>query len=202
MGLGNIGYAIAKKAFAAFGMRILYNDIVRKRLEVEESVRGEFFRNVEDMLPKCDCLLLATPGNFDSRPFLTRSVISLLPKGARFINIARGSLVDEDALADALESGHLSAAGLDVHADEPRVSERLAEMWNVTMTCHTGGGVVETGVGFERLAMENVEAVLLGGTALTPVNAHLIQERGMNGHHDHDTKGANGNGNGVVRMNE
>ncbi|KAL9612656.1 MAG: hypothetical protein Q9167_002783 [Letrouitia subvulpina] len=177
MGLGNIGYIIAQKAYAAFGMRILYHDIVRKTPEREREVNARFFETVEEMLPQTDCLLLATPSTFNGRPLVTERILALLPRGARFVNIARGSLVDEDALVQALKTGQLSAAGLDVHAREPHVDQRLAGMSNVTLTCHTGGGVVETRMEFERLAMENVEQVLTGREALTPVNGHMIKRR-------------------------
>ncbi|KAL8998712.1 MAG: hypothetical protein Q9169_002267 [Polycauliona sp. 2 TL-2023] len=190
VGLGNIGYAIALKAYAAFGMKILYHDLVRKNLEQEDAVKAEFHPDIGSMLRKTDCLLLATPSTLGGRPLLTHEIIAQLPRGSRFVNIARGSLVDEDALADALQSGHLVAAGLDVHASEPRVNERMAKMANVSMTCHTGGGAVETKTGFERLAMENVERVLNGEEALTPVNAHLIKEGMTNGHiNGHHTNG-------------
>ncbi|KAL8768652.1 MAG: hypothetical protein Q9209_005211 [Squamulea sp. 1 TL-2023] len=182
VGLGNIGYAVALKAYAAFGMKILYHDIVRKSPEQEGLVKATFYPDIDNMLPMTDCLLLATPSTMGGRPFLTSNVLGQLPRGSRFVNIARGSLVDEDALANALESGHLAAAGLDVHASEPHVNGRMASMPNVTMTCHTGGGAVETKTGFEQLAMENVERVLHGQEALTPVNGHLIQERMANGH--------------------
>ncbi|KAL8926291.1 MAG: hypothetical protein Q9208_003013 [Pyrenodesmia sp. 3 TL-2023] len=184
VGLGNIGFAVARKAHAAFGMKILYHDIVRKPVEQESAVGATFYPDLEGMLRRTDCLLLATPSTFSGRPFLTKEVLALLPRGARFVNVARGSLVEEDALADALDSGHLAAAGLDVHAHEPNVSARLAGMRNVTMTCHNGGGVVETRVGFEQLAMENVERVLNGEEALTGVNGHLMakKEGFTNGH--------------------
>ncbi|KAL8704484.1 MAG: hypothetical protein Q9201_002359 [Fulgogasparrea decipioides] len=181
VGLGNIGFISAQKAYNACGMKIIYHDIVRKSVEHERMIDATFYPIMEDMLPDTDCLLLATP--FSGRPFLTADVIARLPRGSRFVNIARGSLVDEDALASALESGHLVAAALDVHANEPHVNERLAGMPNVLMTSHTGGGVVETNVGFEELAMENVERVLNGQEPLTPVNADLINgRRAVNGH--------------------
>ncbi|KAL8653727.1 MAG: hypothetical protein Q9226_003722 [Calogaya cf. arnoldii] len=190
VGLGNIGYAIALKAYAAFGMKILYHDIVQKSPEQEDLVKAEFHPAISTMLRKTDCLLLATPSTLGGRPFLTSEIIAQMPRRSRFVNIARGSLVDENALADALESGHLAAAGLDVHASEPHVNETLANMPNVTMTCHTGGGAVETKTGFEQLAMENVERVLNGQEALTPVNKHLIKERMTNGHaNGHYTNG-------------
>ncbi|KAL8903065.1 MAG: hypothetical protein Q9207_004175 [Kuettlingeria erythrocarpa] len=191
VGLGNIGFAVAQKAHAAFGMKILYHDIVRKPAEQESAVGATFFPGLEDMLRRTDCLLLATPSTFSGRPFLTKDILALLPRGARFVNVARGSLVDEDALAEALEKGDLAAAGLDVHAHEPHVSARLARMQSVTMTCHNGGGVVETRVGFEQLAMENVERVLNGREALTGVNGHLMvpkvkEEAKANGHEGHE----------------
>ncbi|KAL9099546.1 MAG: hypothetical protein Q9163_004966, partial [Psora crenata] len=110
----------------------------------------------------------------------------MLPYGARIVNIARGSLIDEDALVAALDSGHISAAGLDVHAREPRINERFVAMTQVCLTCHTGGASVETNHGFERLAMENVEAVLQGKEPLTAVNHHLI------GHSINGTVGGDG----------
>ncbi|KAL8716289.1 MAG: hypothetical protein Q9220_000194 [cf. Caloplaca sp. 1 TL-2023] len=191
VGLGNIGYIVAQKAYAACGMKIIYHDLYQKNPEQESAVKATFYKNLEDMLRITDCLVLATPSTFDGRPFLTSSVIAQLPRGSRFVNVARGSLVDEDALASALESGHLAAAGLDVHANEPKVSKRLAAMSNVVMTCHTGGGVVETRTGFEKLAMENVERVLNGEPPLTAVNQAAVskysgggQEGHVNGHHD------------------
>ena len=176
VGLGNIGLAIAKKVYAALGMKILYYDIARKPIAQEKEVHARFFHRLEDMLPLTDCLLLAAP--YSGATLITSPLLNALRPGARFVNIGRGSLVDEDALADALESGHLGAVGLDVHADEPHVSERLRRSWKVTVTSHTGGGAYETNVGFERLSMENVEAVLEGWGAKTPVNGHFIKGEG------------------------
>lgn len=175
IGLGNIGFAIAQKAFNAFGMRVLYNDVTRKPIKHEQAVEATFYENLDEMLGVSDCVLLATP--FAGKALITASALSKFKRGSRFINIARGSLVDEDALADVIQSGHLCAAGLDVHAQEPSVSARLIKYWNVTVTSHSGGGAFETIVGFERLAMENVERILLGEPALTGVNGHLMQQR-------------------------
>ena len=153
-------------------MKIIYNDVIQKKPEMEREVDATFYPSMEEMLPLCDCVLIATP--YTGRPLLNAHTLALLPRGARVVNIARGVCIDEDDLADALESKHIGAAGLDVHAHEPRVSERLSKMDNVTLTSHTGGGSVETATGFERLVMENVEAVLEGREALTAVNQGLI----------------------------
>ena len=172
IGLGNIGHAIAKKVRAALGMKIIYHDVIQKSAEMEREADATFYPSMEELLAASDCVLIATP--YTSRPLLNAHTLSLLPRGARVVNIARGICIDEDALADALVSKHVSAAGLDVHAHEPRVSERLSNMFNVTLTSHTGGGSVETAIGFEKLVMQNVEAVLEGREALTAVNQGLV----------------------------
>ena len=174
VGLGNIGYAIAKKCRAALGMKIIYHDIMQKKPEMEREADATFYPSLESMLRKSDCVLIATP--YTGRPLLNAHTLSLLPTGARVVNIARGVCIDEDALADGLDSKHISAAGLDVHAHEPRVSERLSKMFNVTLTSHTGGGSVETAMEFEKLVMQNVEAVLEGREALTAVNQSLVDD--------------------------
>jgi lactate dehydrogenase-like 2-hydroxyacid dehydrogenase len=83
--------------------------------------------------------------------------------------------VDEEAVADAMDSGHLFAVGLDVFEDEPRPNPRLQKMRNATLTCHTAGGALDTSIGFERLAMENVMAILEEKDPITPVNKHLFK---------------------------
>lgn len=172
IGLGNIGFTIARKAYAAFGMKILYHDIVRKSREEEDSVGATFYEQLDDMLGVADCVVLATP--FFGSKLITRERLAKFKRGSRFVNIARGTLVDEEAVVEALKSGQLFAAGLDVFENEPNVHPELTKMRNVTLTCHNAGGAWDTASGFEKLAMENIEAFLEEGKALTPVNAHLI----------------------------
>jgi lactate dehydrogenase-like 2-hydroxyacid dehydrogenase len=174
IGVGNIGMTIAEKVWYCFGMEILYHDLVRKPSYQEEAIGATFHKNLDDMLATADCVVLATP--FSGSKLITAERLHKFKKGSRFVNIARGALVDESALVEALKSGHLFAAGLDVHENEPYVNQELCKMRNVTMTCHNAGGAYETASGFERLAMENIESFLLNGTALTPVNAHLIDK--------------------------
>lgn len=174
IGLGNIGYTIATKAYRAFGVKIVYNDLYPKSPEQEAAIQATRYVDLDAMLAVSDCLVIATPGAGGAK-LITAQLLKKLKVGSRFVNIARGSLVDEEALADALESGHLAAAGLDVHENEPHVNPRLLRR-NVTLTCHTAGGAVETMVGFEALAMQNIEAVLTGKAPLTPVNKHLFKK--------------------------
>lgn len=173
IGLGDIGFAIAKKAYVGLGMKIIYQDVVRKSTSQEQEVNATYFASLEEMLGQSDCVLVAAP--YTGVTLITAALLAKFKPGSRLVNIARGALVDETALADALDSNHLSGAGLDVHANEPHVNERLANNWKVGMTSHTGGGALETWIEFERLAMENVERVLMGREALTGVNGHLIR---------------------------
>ncbi|KAJ5122318.1 hypothetical protein N7448_003450 [Penicillium atrosanguineum] len=173
IGLGNIGYTIARKAYACFGMKIYYQDLYRKPTEQENAIGASFCQTLDDLLAVADCIVLATP--FGGSKLITKETLAKFKKGSKFVNIARGTLVDEDALVGALKSGHLSAVGLDVHDSEPNVNKELAKMRNVTLTAHTAGGAAETMIGFERLSMENVQHVLTGQEALTPVNKHMFK---------------------------
>lgn len=187
IGMGNIGQHIAAKlGCSAFGMRVHYHDVIRKSTALEKELGATFHETLGDLLRVSDCVVLCTPASTDGKPLITRQTLAELKAGSRFVNIARGSLVDEEALADALDSGHVHAAALDVHASEPSVNPRLLEMagiegktpGRVMLTCHNAGGTVETHIGFEELSMRNIMAVLGGKEAITPVNLHWLKKRG------------------------
>ncbi|KAF2707097.1 hypothetical protein K504DRAFT_492645 [Pleomassaria siparia CBS 279.74] len=148
---------------------------LRKDKALEDEVKATFYEDLDDMLAVSDCVVLATP--FFGEKLITGPRLSKFKKGSRFVNIARGTLVDENALVDVLKSGHIFAAGLDVHENEPHVHPEFCKMRNVSLTCHNAGGSWDTASGFESLAMQNIEAFLLEGKALTPVNAHLVQKK-------------------------
>ncbi|KAL4806219.1 hypothetical protein BDV18DRAFT_160288 [Aspergillus unguis] len=177
IGLGAIGYEIAKKVYAGLGMKIAYHDIIRKSPELEKSIGATYYKELDALLGEADCVVVATP--FAGQTLLTRERFQKFKQGSRFVNIARGSLVDENALLEAIESGRLVGVGMDVHADEPNVHPRLAVHPKVMALSHNAGGTVDTHIGFERLAMENIQSFLLKGKALTPVNAHLIKSKSV-----------------------
>ena len=133
-----------------------------------------YFADLNDMLAVADCVLVATP--FGGTKVLDARNIAKMKHGSRLVNIARGKLIDEEALVEALESGRLFAAGLDVHYDEPNVNPKLAKMKNVELLSHTAGAAVESHIGFERLGMENILSYLESGKAITAVNAHLFSK--------------------------
>ncbi|PSN65271.1 D-mandelate dehydrogenase-like protein [Corynespora cassiicola Philippines] len=172
VGLGKIGYRIAQKAASAFEMCIAYHDVERFE-EREKSVNARFCSTLEELLSTSDCIVLATP--FAGSTLLSTAQFSQFKRGARLINIARGKLIDEAALVAALDDGRISAAGLDVHADEPHVNPSLAKRKNVMVLSHTAGASVESHVGFERLGIENLMGFLEGGKAVTPVNLQWLK---------------------------
>lgn len=175
VGLGHIGYRIATKAFRALGMTIRYFDVVPKSQAADDAIGARRVDTLRELLAQADCVVLAAPGQAaGDKKLLDRDEIGSMKKGSRLVNIARGNLVNEEAVADALEQGHLFAVGLDVFENEPVPNPRLARHRQATLTSHTAGGALDTTIGFEKLAMQNVLAVLTGEDPLTPVNKHLL----------------------------
>lgn len=164
VGFGRIGRAVAKRA-QGFGMRVIYTDIQRAPASLENG--ATFYTSLEEMLPHCQVLTLHVPGG--GVPLMAKKEFGLLPSGAVFVNAARGALVDEDALYDALKSGHLFSAGLDVYRNEPNVDKRFAELDNVFLTPHMASATMETRDQMGFTALDNVAAVLDGRLALNQV---------------------------------
>jgi lactate dehydrogenase-like 2-hydroxyacid dehydrogenase len=164
VGMGRIGRALAQRA-RAFGMAILYHN--RHRLPEDEEQGATYCATLAELLRQSDVLSLNRPGGAER--LMTREIFALLPRGAVFVNTARGSLVDEDALIEALLSGHLFAAGLDVFQKEPDFDKRLLELPNVFLTPHMGSATVAARdrMGFD--ALDNIAAVLSGRPPLNPV---------------------------------
>jgi lactate dehydrogenase-like 2-hydroxyacid dehydrogenase len=125
-------------------MKIIYFDLFRKSPAQEKAIEAEFFSDLDAMLGASDCVVLATPASPDGKKLISRENITKMKDGSRFVNIARGVLVDEEAVADAVESGKLVGVGMDVHENEPRVNERLKALKQVTMTSHNAGGTLDT----------------------------------------------------------
>lgn len=175
VGLGNIGQQIAHRCAAAFNMDITYYDPERKGAAAETALRARYCMSLESLIRGSDCVVLCAPG--DAGQIIDADSLRWFKPGARLVNVGRGALVDEDALADALEQDRLSCVALDVHADEPRVNERLLKMagTKALLTCHNADGTVETHVGFEELCMRNVMAVLSGRDAVTPANLQWLR---------------------------
>jgi hydroxypyruvate reductase len=162
VGMGRIGQAIAKRA-SAFDMSIAWNGPHPKVLP---------WRYEPDLLAlarSVDVLVAACPGGAATRGLISRAVLEALGPGV-FVNIARGSVVDETALVDLLATRRLGGAALDVFADEPRVPEALFALDHVVLQPHQASATRETRAAMGQLVLDNIAAHVAGRPLVTPVN--------------------------------
>jgi lactate dehydrogenase-like 2-hydroxyacid dehydrogenase len=164
LGLGRIGQDIARK-LAVFGCEIVYHG--RRK---QDDQPYAYFASLTDMAREVDFLIAICPGGEATRGIVNAEVLAALGPEGTFINVARGSVHDEDALIDALESGKLGYAGLDVFAAEPKIPERLRKLDNVVLQPHQGSATVETRKAMGDLVANNLLAWFDGKPALTPVS--------------------------------
>lgn len=163
VGMGRIGQAIAGRA-KGFSMSIAYTARSKK-----DDLAYRYFPSAEALAAESDFLVVITPGGASTRKMIDAAVLRALgPKGI-LINVARGSVVDEAALIEALRSGTIAGAGLDVFEDEPRVPEALRAMDNVVLTPHIGSATHQTRQAMADLTRANLEAHFGGRPLLTPV---------------------------------
>jgi glyoxylate reductase len=166
-GMGRIGRAVARRA-APFGMRVIYHS--RHRLtEDEESTCGAKWVDFDALIETSDVLSLHAPLTRETRHAIGAQALRRMRPGAFLVNTARGALVDEAALADALREGRLAGAGLDVYEREPAIHPGLLDLPNVVLLPHVGSATRETRARMAMLAARNVHAVLTGAPPLTPV---------------------------------
>jgi lactate dehydrogenase-like 2-hydroxyacid dehydrogenase len=162
VGMGRIGRAVAQRA-RAFGMHVIYHN--RHRLPSDLEQGAQFFPALRSMLPHCNFLSLNAPGGIETDCIIDSEALRLLPPGAILINTSRGQLIEENALIDALTSGHLAGAGLDVFRDEPAYDLRLRDLPNVFLTPHMGSATIETRNAMGMKCLENISLVLNGRDA-------------------------------------
>lgn len=162
LGLGRIGQAIADK-LGPWKPTILYHTRSKK------DVPYTYCADLVEMAKASDVLICITPGGAGTRHLVNAKVLEALGPQGTLINVARGSVVDEAALIDALEAGKLGWAGLDVFEAEPHVPEALRKMSNVVLLPHVGSATVETRAAMGKLTVDNLLQHLEDGTVLTPV---------------------------------
>jgi lactate dehydrogenase-like 2-hydroxyacid dehydrogenase len=159
LGMGRIGAATARRAALGFGMRVVYFN----RSPVGPfDFAAEALASVEAVLAEADVVSLHVPGGGGNSGLLSAERIGGMKRGAYLVNTARGDVVDEAALADALERGHLAGAGLDVYAEEPTVPAALLRLRNVTLLPHIGSATLETRTAMGMLAVDNLVAHFSG----------------------------------------
>ena len=158
-GMGRIGQAVMQRAHS-FGMEVIYCNRHRLSPELEKGAR--YFADFQEMLPNCQVLSLHAPGTSETESIMGASEFAKLPDGAIFINVARGTLVNEDALFEALRSKKLYAAGLDVCRNEPNPDSRFLEFSNVVLSPHVGSATQETRDAMGYRALDNIASVVRG----------------------------------------
>jgi lactate dehydrogenase-like 2-hydroxyacid dehydrogenase len=142
VGMGRIGQAVARRA-RAFGLSIHYHNRHRLPAVLEQALDAHWHADLDEMLAAIDILTIHTPRNPDSENLIDRRRIGLLRPHVYIINASRGGIVDEEALVEALETGRLAGAGLDVWKYEPEIDPRLLALPNVVMTPHMGSATFE-----------------------------------------------------------
>jgi gluconate 2-dehydrogenase len=159
LGMGRIGQGIARRGALGFGMRVLYHN--RSRLpEATEAEVGATYVDLDTLLARADHLVLVLPYSAASHHIIDAAALAKMKPGATLVNIARGGIVDELALADALANGRLAAAGLDVFDGEPTVRPELLALRNVVLTPHIGSASQATRRAMVQLAVDNLTAAL------------------------------------------
>lgn len=167
VGMGRIGRALATRA-RAFGLLLHYHN--RSRLAPELEAGAVYHETLETMLPAVQFLSLNCPATPENARMIDASRLALLPGGAVLVNTARGTLVDDDALIGALESGHLAAAGLDVFMNEPAFDRRYLERPNAFLLPHIGSSTIETRNGMGFRCLDNLDAHFAGRPAPDDLN--------------------------------
>jgi len=162
VGLGRIGRAVARR-LTAFGMRITYTDVAPS---------GEphiFVPDLVALAKDADFLVVTAPGGAATRGLVNRAVLDALGPEGVLVNVARGSIVDEPALVQALTQGTLGGAGLDVFADEPNIPDALKTMSNVVLEPHIASATAEGRRAMAALVMDNLRAHFAGAALVTPL---------------------------------
>jgi lactate dehydrogenase-like 2-hydroxyacid dehydrogenase len=155
IGLGDIGVLVAKTC-GSLGMNIIYNNRSKKP-DLEKQVEGiKFCSTADELFAQADCIFIACPYTSETRHLINFESFSKMKPHVRLVNIARGPIVQEAAMIDALETGQLIGAGLDVHEFEPKIHEKLLANWKITLTPHTGVCTRDSFQNFEKKCVKNL----------------------------------------------
>lgn len=176
LGAGATGLAVARVA-RAIGMDVIAYDpyIDQKSPTVQET--GVILADIDQVVSRADVLSVHVPATDATKGLVGADLLARVKPGALLINTSRGEVIDEEALADVLESGHLAGAGLDVRASEPPTSGRLEQLTNVVLTPHVAGITTQSQARINEVLAEDIRAVLAGRPASHAVGAHQTPRR-------------------------
>jgi gluconate 2-dehydrogenase len=175
IGMGRIGQGIAKRAAHGFGMRVIYHNRSRLSADLEASCKATYVAK-EELLRTADHVLLVVPYSAESHHTIGAKELSCMKPSATLVNIARGGIVDDAALALALKNKQIAAAGLDVFEGEPALNAALLTVSNVVLTPHIASSTIQTRMAMAKLAADNLVAYLTTGQTLTPLNQVTLNQ--------------------------
>jgi len=168
VGLGRIGTEVAKRAGLGFGMKVLYH--TRTEKQVDENLKATYCADLKDLLEQSDFVVLCVPQTPQTRHIINKETLAKMKKTAFLINVARGAVVDQEALVQALKSNTIAGAGLDVTDPEPLPRNHpLLSAPNTVITPHLGSATVATRQKMFDLSLLNLMAGLEGKTLVAPV---------------------------------
>lgn len=173
IGMGRIGQGIARRGAHGFGMNVIYHNRSRLAPEAEAECKARFVSK-EELLRTADHVVLVVPYTAASHHTIGAAELAMMKPSACLINIARGGIVDDKALAAALRNQTIAAAGLDVFEGEPTVTPELLTVPNVVLTPHIASATIPTRRAMAMLAADNLIAFLSGQKPLTPLNPSVI----------------------------
>ncbi len=161
VGMGRIGEAVARRS-RAFGLEIHYQNRTRVPRNVEQELAATYWPELDAMLPEMDIVSINCPYNPETWHLISAERLARMKPSAYLINTARGEIVDEAALADALASGRLAGAGLDVFEREPKVEPKLLTLANAVLLPHLGSSTIEARTGMGKKVIANIRAFIAG----------------------------------------
>lgn len=173
LGMGRIGQGIARRGAHGFGMDVIYHNRSRLAPEAEAACKARYVSK-QELLREADHLVLVLPYTAESHHAIGAAELAQMKPTATLVNIARGGIVDDAALAQALRDKRIAAAGLDVFEGEPRVHPDLLAVPNVVLTPHIASATVPTRKAMARLAADNLIGFLVHGKPLTPLNPEVL----------------------------
>jgi len=167
IGMGRIGQAIAKRAHFGFGMQVVYHTRTPRPLPAMPEARA--LPGLHDVMKAADIVVIAAPASAETRHMIDAAALAAMQPHALLVNIARGDIIDEQALIAALQAGQIAGAGLDVYEHEPDVPEALRALENVVLLPHLGTAALEVRVQMGLMALENALALRDGRPLPNPV---------------------------------
>lgn len=177
IGLGTIGRLVAKSC-QSLGMKTIYHNRTRKP-EIERDFPENsmvYYESFKEFLSKADCILVLCAYNHQSRHMINFEAFKYMKPKVRLVNIARGPIVEEAAVIDALKRGQLVGAGFDVHEFEPKISDQLLNNWKITLLPHLGAVSQTSWRNFEQKCVDNIIEYFYGGGRPNAINSELLEK--------------------------